>query len=147
MSQSTFATIRRQPLAWTHEEALLNFQSVHEYLLSQSGAFEDRPFGPDVPVYKIGNKMFAYASPHDVPPSITLKLDPLLGQMLRSTYPAVKPGYHMNKEHWNTITLNRTVSQDEVFSWIDESYSLVRSKLTKRVRAQLEALPQNEGRS
>jgi len=122
----------------------LIFEEVHKYLLSQPGAFEDRPFGPEVPVYKIGNKMFAYSSPNNVPPSITLKLDPLLGQMLRSTVAAVKPGYHMNKEHWNTITLDQSVSLDEVFSWIDESYALVRSKLTKRVREQLERLAQDE---
>lgn len=125
----------------------MTFEQIHAYLLSRPGAVEDRPFGPDVPVYKVGGKMFAYSSPEHVPPSVTIKLDPLLGQMLRSTFEAVKPGYHMNKEHWNTITLDGSVHEDELMSWIDESYMLVRSKLTKRVRVQLESLPQNEGRT
>ncbi|MBU1049698.1 MmcQ/YjbR family DNA-binding protein [Candidatus Bipolaricaulota bacterium] len=116
----------------------MTFEQAHEYLLSQPGAIEDRPFGSEVPVYKIGGKMFAYASPNNVPPSITIKLDPLLGQMLRSTYEAVKPGYHMNKEHWNTIALDGSILEDELLSWIDEAYMLVRSKLPKRIREQLQ---------
>ena len=115
----------------------MQFEHVHAYLLSQPGAIEDRPFGAEVPVYKIGGKMFAYSSPNDVPPSITIKLDPLLGQMLRLTYDAVKPGYHMNKEHWNTITLDGSIPEQELLSWIDESYTLIHSGLTKRARKQL----------
>ncbi len=115
----------------------MTFEQIHGYLLSQPGAVEERPFTPEIPVYKVGGKMFAYSSPDDVPPSITVKLDPLLGQMLRSTYEAVQPGYHMNKEHWNTIALDGSVSEDELLSWIDESYVLVRSKLPQRIRREL----------
>jgi len=115
----------------------MTFEEFHAYLLSEPGAIEDRPFGPEVPVYKIGGKMFAYSSPDKSPPSLTIKLDPLLGQMLRATYDAVQPGYHMNKEHWNTVILDGTVPDSEILSWIDESYSLVHSKLPKRVREQL----------
>ena len=115
----------------------MTFEQVHAYLLSEPGAVEDRPFGPDVPVYKVGGKMFAYSSPTNSPPSITIKLDPLLGQMLRSTYDAVQPGYHMNKEHWNTVTLDDSISEGELLSWIDESYTLVYSKLPLRIRKQL----------
>ena len=91
----------------------MTFEQIHAYLLSEPGAIEDHPFGPEVPVYKIGNKMFAYSSPTNVPPSITIKLDPLLGQMLRSTYEAVQAGYHMNKDHWNTIALNGSIPSKE----------------------------------
>jgi predicted DNA-binding protein (MmcQ/YjbR family) len=115
----------------------VTFEQIYTYLLSHPGSVEDRPFGPEVPVYKIGGKMFAYSSPNNVPPSITIKLDPLLGQMLRSTFDAVKPGYHMNKEHWNTITLDGSVPEEELLSWIDESYTLVHSKLPQRIRKQL----------
>ena len=115
----------------------MTFERIHAYLLSEPGAVEDRPFGPEVPVYKVGGKMFAYSSPTNTPPSITIKLDPLLGQMLRSTYEAVQPGYHMNKEHWNTITLDGSISEDKLLSWIDESYTLVYSKLPLRIRKQL----------
>ncbi len=115
----------------------MTFEQVHVYLLSQPGAVEDHPFTPEVPVYKVGGKMFALSAPNDAPPSITIKLDPLHGQMLRSTYEAVQPGYYMNKEHWNTITLDGSIPEEELLSWIDESYSLVRSKLPKKVQQQL----------
>jgi predicted DNA-binding protein (MmcQ/YjbR family) len=119
------------------EDASLTFKQVHVYLLSQPGAVEERPFTREVPVYKIGGKMFAYSSPNDVPPNITIKLDPLHGQMLRTAYEAVRAGYHMNKEHWNTITLDGSIPEEELLSWIDESYSLVRSKLPQRIRRRL----------
>ncbi len=115
----------------------MTFEQVHAYLLSQPGAVEERPFTPEVPVYKVGGKMFAYSSPNDLPPKVTIKLDPLLGQMLRSTYEAVQAGYHMNKEHWNTIALDGSIPEEELLSWIDESYSLVRSSLPQRIRQQL----------
>ena len=115
----------------------MTFERIHSYVLSQPGAVEERPFTPEVPVYKIGGKMFALAAPNNVPPSITIKLDPFLGQMLRATYEAVQAGYHMNKEHWNTITLDGSIAEDELLSWIDESYALVVSNLTKKVQQQL----------
>lgn len=115
----------------------MRFEQIHAYLLSQPGAVEERPFNPETPVYKVGGKMFAYASPDNVPPSITIKLDLLHGQILRSTYKAVRPGYHMNKEHWNTVSLDGSVPEDELLTWIDESYTLVFSSLTKKAKQQL----------
>ena len=110
---------------------------IHTYLLSQPGAVEERPFAPDIPVYKVGGKMFALLSPDASPPRLTLELDPLLGQQLRYAYPAVQPGYHMNKEHWNTIALDGSVPEEELLSWIDESYALVLSKLPRRLKETL----------
>ncbi len=115
----------------------MTFEQTHVYLLSQPGAVEERPFTPELPAYKVGGKMFGLAAPNDVPPKITIKLDPLLGQLLRSTYEAVQAGYHMNKEHWNTITLDGSIPEEELLIWIDESYTLVVSNLPKRVRRQL----------
>ena len=115
----------------------MTLDQIHTYLLSQPGAVEERPFAPDIPVYKVGGKMFALLSPDASPPRLTLKLDPLLGQQLRSAYPAVQPGYHMNKEHWNTIALDGSVPEKELLSWIDESYALVLSKLPRRLKETL----------
>jgi len=112
----------------------MTFEQIHVYLLSQPGAVVERPFTPEVPVYKVGGKMFALAAPNDFPPKITIKLDPLLGQLLRSTYEAVQAGYHMNKEHWNTITLDGSIPEEELLIWIDESYTLVVSNLSERAR-------------
>ena len=115
----------------------MTFEQIHDYLLSQPGAVEERPFTPETPVYKVGGKMFAYSSPDAVPPSITIKLDPLQGQLLRSTYEAVQAGYHMNKEHWNTIALDGSIPEEELLTWIDESYTLVVSNLSQKARRQL----------
>jgi predicted DNA-binding protein (MmcQ/YjbR family) len=117
----------------------MTIDRFHTYLLGRPGAVEDRPFGPDVPVYKVMGKMFAYLLPRRSPPWLTLKLDPVLGQLARSTHPAVSPGYHMNKEHWNTIVLDGSVADAEIMAWIDESYDLVVSGLTRAKRNRLHA--------
>lgn len=117
----------------------MTFDELHAYLMSQPGAVEDYPFAPDVPVYKIGGKMFAFASPNSAPQKLTLKLDPLQGQMLRDTYAAVQPGYHMNKEHWNTITLDGSIPNEELLTWIDESYTLVLHRLPQDVQERITA--------
>jgi predicted DNA-binding protein (MmcQ/YjbR family) len=115
----------------------MSIQSIHMHLLSKPGAVEERPFAPETPVFKVMGKMFAYTSPQSVPPSVTIKLEPLHGQLVRSMYDAVLPGYHMNKEHWNTIQLDGSLPLDLVKEWIDESYTLVVSKLPLAAKHQL----------
>ena len=112
----------------------MTFDQLHAYILSLPGAVEDRPFTPDVPVYKIGGKMFAFASPTTSPPRLTLKLAPWHGQTIRDAYKAVYAGYHMNKDHWNTIDLDGTVPEEELLLWIDESYKLVLDGLPEKIR-------------
>ena len=112
----------------------MDFDRLHAYLLSLPGAVEERPFTPEVPVYKVMGRMFAYVSPDESPPRLTIKLDPLHGQLLRSTHDAVLPGYHMNKDHWNTVLLDGSVPDDEILTWIDESYDLVVGNLPVRLR-------------
>ncbi|MGB2983143.1 MAG: MmcQ/YjbR family DNA-binding protein [Candidatus Bipolaricaulia bacterium] len=120
----------------------MTIDRLHTYLLSLSGAIEDRPFGPDIPVYKVMGKMFAYVSPNQTPPWLTLKLDPILGQMLRSTYAAVHASYHMNKEHWNTIVLDGSMPDEEIMAWVDDSYELVVAGLPRKKREQLQPMPE-----
>ena len=81
--------------------------------------------------------MFALVSPRR-PLVITLKLEPWHGQLLRGQHPCVRPGYHMNKEHWNTITVDARVAADELEDWIDESYALVIACLSRKIRDSLE---------
>ena len=81
--------------------------------------------------------MFAYTSPNESPPRLTLKLDPLHGQILRTTYAAVQPGYHMNKDHWNTVLLDGTIPEEELLMWIDESYEIIVGNLTAENRRRL----------
>ena len=105
-------------------------------VLSFPEAREDQPFGPGALVYKVRGKMFALIAPED-PPSISLKCNPVLATMLRQTYPAVTPGYHLNKQHWNTVVVDGSVPESELRDWIAHSYDLVVKGLPKRDRQAL----------
>jgi predicted DNA-binding protein (MmcQ/YjbR family) len=100
------------------------------------GASEEYPFGPSVAVFKVGGRMFALVPVDDPRPTITLKCDPVLALALRARYSAVRPGYHTNKRHWNTVDLNGSVDPGEVREMIEHSYDLVVSKLPRRARPQ-----------
>lgn len=114
----------------------MDLAALRHLLVSKPGASEGRPFGPDVLVYKVCGRMFALVAP-DSPARITLKLEPLHGQLLRAQNASVLPGYHMNKDHWNTVVLDGGVVDDELADWIDESYTLVVERLSRKTRAAL----------
>jgi predicted DNA-binding protein (MmcQ/YjbR family) len=98
---------------------------LREYCLAKKNATEGFPFGEDTLVFKVKGKIFALAN-LDGDLSINLKCDPSFALDLREKYSSVTPGYHMNKKHWNTVFLDGSVPDKEVFSWIDHSYSLVK---------------------
>jgi predicted DNA-binding protein (MmcQ/YjbR family) len=102
----------------THKE-------VEEYLLSMPNAKLDYPFGEDVAVYKVKDKMFALVREKKEPIQLSLKCDPVLAETLRAKYDTVMPGYHLNKKHWNTVVLTGQLSWDEIQDLIKHSYSLV----------------------
>src|SRR3712207_5535705 len=97
---------------------------LREYLLAKPGATEGYPFGPDPLVVKVGGKMFALVSLGSKPNQVSLKCDPIDAQFLRDTYPAVQPGYHLNKRHWNTVTLDGSIPEPDLRVMIDSSYKL-----------------------
>jgi predicted DNA-binding protein (MmcQ/YjbR family) len=103
----------------------MNIETIREYCISKKGATEGFPFGEDTLVFKAGGKIFALAN-LDGDLSINLKCDPDFAIELREKYPAVTPGYHMNKKHWNTVILDGSVPDKEVLAWIDHSYNLVK---------------------
>jgi predicted DNA-binding protein (MmcQ/YjbR family) len=105
----------------------MDIVTLREYCISKDGASESFPFGEDTLVFKAKDKIFALVN-LDGDLSINLKCDPVLAIELRERYSAVIPGYHMNKKHWNTIMLNGSVPDKEVFSWIDHSYNLIAGK-------------------
>jgi predicted DNA-binding protein (MmcQ/YjbR family) len=73
--------------------------------------------------------------------SINLKCDPEKSEELREEYEGIKPGFHMSKKHWNTVSLNTSdVSDDLVRELINHSYDLIVKGLTKKVQIELEAL-------
>jgi predicted DNA-binding protein (MmcQ/YjbR family) len=111
--------------------------NIKSYCLSKKGSKEDYPFGPDPLVIKVGSKMFALISKIDSKIHISLKCDPILTHTLRKEYTWVTPGYHLNKEHWNTLIIDEFTPEDKVSWMIDISYELVYKKLTKAEKEKL----------
>jgi predicted DNA-binding protein (MmcQ/YjbR family) len=112
----------------------MNYEALEKLLLSRNGAIIDYPFGPEAAVFKVAGKMFAIVAWEDDPLRVSLKCDPLEADFLRTMYDAVKPGYHLNKSHWNTITLDGSVPEGLLCKMIDSSYALVVKGLTKAER-------------
>jgi predicted DNA-binding protein (MmcQ/YjbR family) len=112
----------------------VDLEEFRNYCLSKTGAAEGTPFGADVLVFKVGGKMFALAALDEVPTTVNLKCDPDLALELRDRYEQVRPGYHMNKKHWNTVELSGGVPETELRRMIDHSYRLVVASLPKRQR-------------
>lgn len=106
----------------------MDLETFRDYCLTKPGATEDTPFGPDNLVFKVGGKMFALASLDEIPARVNLKCDPERALDLRDRYEEVQPGYHMNKKHWNTVTLSGGIPDAEVRRMIDDSYNLVAAK-------------------
>jgi predicted DNA-binding protein (MmcQ/YjbR family) len=104
---------------------------------AKPGAAEDYPFGDEVAVFKVAGRMFALVPLGEVPGSVSLKCDPDLAVGLRVRYAGVRPGYHLSKRHWNTVTLDGSVPDEDVLELIDHFYDLVVARLTKAQRDQL----------
>jgi predicted DNA-binding protein (MmcQ/YjbR family) len=98
---------------------------------------EDFPFGPEHSVFKVGGKLFAISALDRTPLEVSVKCEPELALQLRDTYAAIRPGYHLNKRHWNTVTLDGSVPDTIIRDLVEDSYDLVVSALPKRTRKQL----------
>jgi predicted DNA-binding protein (MmcQ/YjbR family) len=109
----------------------MDLAQFREYCLNKPGATEGTPFGPDVLVFKVGGKMFALAVLDEMPTTVNLKCDPDLALDLRDRYEQVRPGYHMNKKHWNTLEIETGIPDAELRKMIDHSYDLVAKSLPK----------------
>ena len=118
----------------------MDLKIITTYLKNKPGAYEDFPFGPDALVFKIMKKMFALISLNEHPHRMNLKCQPEHAQALRAMYKSVLPGYHMNKEHWNTVILDKTIPDEEIYSMIDNSYNLIIKGLKKADRLKLQSL-------
>ena len=115
----------------------MDLESFREYCLAKPGTRESTPFGEDVLVFKVAGKMFALAPLDEVPATANLKCDPDLALELRDQYEQVRPGYHMNKKHWNTVEIESGIPEAELRGMIDHSYELVVKSLPKTARAKL----------
>lgn len=114
----------------------MNIEEFRAYCLSKPATTESFPFDENTLVFKVAGKMFALTDLVDAF-SINLKCEPERCLELREHYDCVGPGYHMNKNHWNTIVVDGSVGDDLLREWIDNSYDLVVLSLTKNQRALL----------
>ena len=115
----------------------MNAAELREHCLSFAGAEETFPFGPETSVFKVAGKMFALSRLVRAPLEVSVKCEPDLAVALRDSYPAIRPGYHLNKRHWNTVALDGSLPDALVRDLVEDSYDLVVSALPKRVQAQL----------
>ena len=116
----------------------MNKKTVRTYCLTLPLVRQDYPFGPDVQVFKIKEKLFALMTTRQGIERVNLKCDPEEAIILREIFDDVMPGYHMNKMHWNTIILSGSIPDGEIKRMIDRSYCLVVKKLKKIDRGSLE---------
>lgn len=118
----------------------MNIEELREYCISKKGVTESLPFGPETLVFKVMDKVFLLADMESRPLQFNVKCDPEKAIELREHYTCVKPGYHMNKKHWNTIFIDGSVSVKLLHEWIKDSYNLVVSGLTKKEKQLLSAM-------
>jgi len=121
----------------------MNIQQYFEYCLSKKGVTEHFPFDEDTLVFKAGGKMFALSSLSQWEkgnPSVNLKCDPERAEELRAEYDDIKPGFHMSKVHWNTVSVNSDISDKMVRELIDHSYDLIFKSLTKKLQNEVSNL-------
>jgi predicted DNA-binding protein (MmcQ/YjbR family) len=117
----------------------MNIEELREYCLSLKGVTESFPFDESTLVFKVCGKMFCLTNlKGDF--SINLKNDPEKNIELREHYPAVIPGYHMNKKHWNTLEVDGSLKEDMIKNLIDESYDMIVMSLPKKVQQELKKL-------
>ncbi len=110
---------------------------LRDHCLAFPGSAETFPFGPETSVFKVAGKIFALSGLARRPLAVSLKCEPLLAEQLRDAHPAVAPGYHLNKRHWNTVTLDGSLPDQMIKDMVEDSYDLVVSGLPRSRRQAL----------
>ena len=117
----------------------MNIETLRSYCLKKKAVEETFPFGEDTMVFKVAGKMFLLTSLSQSPLQFNAKCDPDKAVELREQYDAIQPGYHMNKQHWNTVIVDGRIPAKLLHQLIDDSYNLVVQSLPKKVREELNA--------
>jgi predicted DNA-binding protein (MmcQ/YjbR family) len=110
---------------------------LRDQCLAFPGSAETFPFGPETSVFKVAGKMFALSRLAARPLQISVKCEPLLAEHLREVHPAVLPGYHLNKRHWNTVIIDGSIPDRTIKDMVEDSYDLVVSGLPRSDRGAL----------
>jgi predicted DNA-binding protein (MmcQ/YjbR family) len=113
----------------------LTLAKIAAYCDTKSGAVRTTPFGPEPLVFKVAGRMFALLGHLDGNEVVSLKCDPERSAVLRASYDAIVPGYHLNKEHWNTLILDGSLPPPLVTELIDHSYELTNKKKPSKPRS------------
>jgi predicted DNA-binding protein (MmcQ/YjbR family) len=104
----------------------IDLETLRKYCLKKEGKIsEGFPFDESVLVIKVHGKIFILIRTNTHPLTINIKCDPERAVELRERYPSIEPGYHMNKKHWNTVTLDGSIPLKEILAMIDHSYNLI----------------------
>lgn len=114
----------------------MDIESLRDYCLSLPNATEDMPFGDDTLVFKVGGKIFLLTN-LEGPLSINLKCEPEYAITLREEHSSIRPGFHMNKKHWNTVDMDGLLSDKFIIELINHSYQQVYLTLSKKVKSDL----------
>ncbi len=112
-------------------------EDLRDLCLSFPGSEETFPFGPENSVFKVAGKIFALSRLEGEPLRVSLKCEPGLAEQLREAHAAIAPGYHLNKRHWNTVTLDGSLSESMVHDLVEDSYDLIVSSLPQKRRRAL----------
>ena len=112
----------------------MNVEEFRVYCLSKPLVTEEFPFDETTLVFKVAGKMFALTGLDDPEFKVNLKCDPDRATVLREEYESIRPGWHMNKTHWNTVHVDGTFPDRLFVELIDHSYDLVVRGLPKKIR-------------
>jgi len=112
---------------------------LRQHCCAKPGVVEDYPFGEETATFRVMGKMFALSDPFEFT-LINVKCDPELALELRAQYSAVTPGYHMNKKHWNSLMMDGSLDNQDIFKWVDHSYDLIVKSLPKTLKEELKNL-------
>lgn len=112
----------------------MDIEMLRSYCLAKAGVSESFPFGQEILVFKVGPKIFLLTDLFSFPVSFNVKCDPEKALERREKFDAIQPGYHMNKNHWNTVIINGSIKDDLLFKMMDESYDLVLNSIPKSKR-------------
>jgi len=120
----------------------MHIEAFRDYCLSKPGVSEEMPFGNNTLVFKVMGKLFALTDINEFA-GINLKCDPVKALELREKHSGIRPGYHMNKKHWNTVSTDGSIPDNKIHYLINHSYELVVAGLPKKLREELKHTPSN----
>ena len=115
----------------------MNVEEIRVYCIAKPDVEEGFPFGPETLVFKANGKIFLLMSLDEAPLQFNVKCNPERAVELREQHSCILPGYHMNKQHWNTIFIDGSVNDKLIKEWINHSYDLVVKSLTKKQQQEL----------